>query len=124
MTVREVLERAGGVPGKLSLSPEDLSRKVEKGSRLSIQPEGEGKGKVVVEPLAPPKLKVLSVPIPLNTATAEELDILPGIGPKTAQAIVEFREKNGKFGSPDDLLQVPGIGPKKLAALRPHITIK
>jgi competence protein ComEA len=124
MTVREVLERAGGVPEKLSLSPEDLSRKVEKGSRLSIQPEGEGKGKVVVEPLAPPKLKVLSVPIPLNTATAEELDILPGIGPKTAQAIVEFRQKNGKFGSPDDLLQVPGIGPKKLAALKPHITIK
>jgi competence protein ComEA len=69
-------------------------------------------------------LKVLSVPIPLNTATAEELDILPGIGPKTAEAIVEFREKNGKFASPDDLLQVPGIGPKKLAALKPHITVE
>jgi competence protein ComEA len=124
MTVREVLERAGGVPEKLSLSPEDLSRKVEKGSRLSLQPEGEGKGKVVVEPLAPPKLKVLAVPIPLNTATAEELDILPGIGPKTAQAIVEFREKKGKFASPDDLLQVPGIGPKKLSALKPHITVE
>ena len=124
MTVREVLERAGGVPEKLSLSPEDLSRKVEKGSRLSLQPEGEGKGKVVVEPLAPPKLKVLAVPIPLNTATAEELDILPGIGPKTAQAIVEFRDKKGKFASPDDLLQVPGIGPKKLSALKPHITIE
>jgi competence protein ComEA len=79
---------------------------------------------VVVEPLAPPKLKVLAVPIPLNTATAEELDILPGIGPKTAQAIVEFRDKKGKFASPDDLLQVPGIGPKKLSALKPHITIE
>ena len=124
MTVGEVLEKAGGVQEKHSLSPEDLARKVEKSSRLSLQPTGEGKGKVVVESLSPPKLKVLSVPIPLNTATAEELDILPGIGPKTAQAIVEFRDKNGKFTSPDDLLQVPGIGPKKLAALKPHITLE
>jgi competence protein ComEA len=124
MTVGEVLEKAGGVQEKHSLSPEDLARQVEKSSRLSLQPTGEGKEKVVVEPLSPPKLKVLSVPIPLNTATAEELDILPGIGPKTAQAIVEFREKNGNFTSPDDLLQVPGIGPKKLAALKPHITVK
>ena len=124
MTVGEVLERAGGGQEKHSLSPEDLARKVEKSSRLSLQPAGEGKGKVVVEPLSPPKLKVLSVPIPLNTATAEELDTLPGIGPKTAQAIVEFREKNGKFTSPDDLLQVPGIGTKKLAALKPHITVE
>ena len=124
MTVQEVLERAGGVQEKLSFSSEELSRRVEKGSRLSLQADGEGKGKVIIEPLAPPKWKVLSVPVPLNTATAEELDILPGIGPKTAEAIVEFREKNGRFTSPNDLLQVPGIGPKKLAALKPHITLE
>jgi competence protein ComEA len=124
MTVGEVLARAGGVQEKLSLSPEDLGRRVEKGSRLSLQAEGEGRGKIAIEPLAPPKWKVLSVPIPLNPATAEELDILPGIGPKIAEAIIEFREKNGKFASPDDLLQVPGIGPKKLTALKPHITIE
>ena len=124
MTVQDVLERAGGGGVKHSLSPEDLSRKVAKTSRLFFQPEGEGKGRVVIEPLAPPKMKVLAVPIPLNAATAEELDILPGIGPITAQAIVEFREKNGKFASPDDLLRVPGIGPRKLAALKPHITVE
>ena len=45
------------------------------------------------------------------------------IGPKTAQAIVEYRETYGRFTSADDLLQVPGIGPKKLSALRPHITV-
>jgi competence protein ComEA len=76
-----------------------------------------------VEALSPAKLKVLSIPVSVNSATAEELDALPGIGPKTARAIVEFREKYGKFSSPEDLLQVPGIGPKKLAALNPHITI-
>jgi competence protein ComEA len=124
MTVREALEKAGGVPKKLSFPEEILSRKIEKSSRISIVPEGEGKGRVVVEPMVPARLKVLSVPIPLNAATAEELDTLPGIGPKTARAIVEFREQNGKFSTPDDLLQIPGIGPRKLAALLPHVIVR
>lgn len=119
----EALEKAGGVKGKLSLPPEALTTKIDKSSRLLVVPDGEGKGKVSLEPLAPPKLKVLSIPIPVNTASVEELDTLPGIGPKTAQAIVEYRETHGKFNSAEDLLQVPGIGPKKLAALKPHITV-
>jgi competence protein ComEA len=119
----EALEKAGGVKGKLSLPPEALTTKIDKSSRLLVVPDGEGKGKVSLEPLAPPKLKVLSIPIPVNSASVEELDTLPGIGPKTAQAIVEYRETHGKFNSAEDLLQVPGIGPKKLAALKPHITL-
>jgi competence protein ComEA len=122
-TLLEALEKAGGVKGKLSLPPEALTTKIDKSSRLLVVPDGEGKGKVSLEPLAPPKLKVLSIPIPVNTASVEELDTLPGIGPKTAQAIVEYRETHGKFNSAEDLLQVPGIGPKKLAALKPHITV-
>jgi competence protein ComEA len=121
--VLEALERAGGVKGKLSFPPEALTTKIDKSSRLQVVPDGEGKGRVSLEPLAPPKLKVLSIPIPINTASVDELDTLPGIGPKTAQAIVEYRETRGKFRSAEDLLQVPGIGPKKLAALRPHITV-
>jgi len=124
MTVREALEKAGGVEKKMSFPEETLSRKIEKSSRISIVPEGEEKGRVAIEPMAPARLKVLSVPVPLNTATAEELDTLPGIGPKTARAIVEFREQNGKFSTPDDLLRIPGIGPRKLAALLPHIQIQ
>jgi len=124
MTVREALEKAGGAQKKMSFPEEILSQKIEKSSRISIVPEGEEKGRGVIEPLAPARLKVLSVPVPLNTATAEELDTLPGIGPQTAQAIVEFREQNGKFSKPEDLLQVPGIGPRKLAALLPHLKIQ
>lgn len=123
VTVREALEKAGGIYGGLSLNEEDLGQKIGRSSRLTVLPGREGKGSVLVEALPPAKLKVLSIPVSVNSATAEELDALPGIGPKTARAIVEFREKYGKFSSPEDLLQVPGIGPKKLAALNPHITI-
>jgi competence protein ComEA len=124
MTVREALEKAGATQEKMPLPEEILSQKIDKSSRLSIVPEGGGEGRVVIEPLSPAKLKVLSVPILLNTATAEELESLPGIGPQTAQAIVEFREQHGKFYTPDDLLRVPGIGPRKLAALRSRILVK
>jgi competence protein ComEA len=123
LTVWEVLEKAGGIQEKLSLPAEVLAQKIDRSSRLRVFPEGGGKGRVAIEPLAAPQLKVLSVPLSINTATAEELDGLPGVGPKIAQAIVEYRKTHGLFTFPEDLLLVPGIGPKKLAALRSHITL-
>src|SRR5215211_7365691 len=57
-------------------------------------------------------------PVHLNTATAEDLDGLPGVGPVTAQKIVDYRQKNGAFSSVDDLDAIPGIGPKRLEQLR------
>jgi competence protein ComEA len=56
--------------------------------------------------------------VSLNSATAQQLDDLPGVGPATAAAIIGHRERNGPFTSVDDLLAVPGIGPSKLARLR------
>jgi competence protein ComEA len=63
-----------------------------------------------------------SGPVDLNEATTDELDQLPGIGPATANAIVEYREQNGPFATVDDLLDVPGIGPAKLDAVRDAVT--
>lgn len=60
----------------------------------------------------------------LNRATAEELETLPGVGPKTAQRIVEDREKKGPFRRPRDLTRVRGIGPKTLERLLPHIRVR
>ena len=57
-------------------------------------------------------------PVDLNRATLEELEELPGVGPATAQAIVDHRERNGPFRSVDELLDVRGIGEAKLEALR------
>ena len=62
-------------------------------------------------------------PLDLNLASASELESLPRIGPKTAQAIVAFRLKRGHFRSVDELDAVKGIGPKTLDLLRPHIFV-
>ena len=61
--------------------------------------------------------------INLNTATATQLEELPGIGPATATKIIDFREKNGPFASIDALEEVPGIGPAKVEALRDVATV-
>ena len=63
-------------------------------------------------------------PLNLNTATAEELTALPGIGEELARRIVAYREENGPFGYEEDLTKVSGIGQGKLAALEGWITVE
>lgn len=62
-------------------------------------------------------------PINLNTATAAQLEELPGVGPVTAKAILEFRAKSGPFRRVEDLLAVHGISQNKLKKLRPYVTV-
>lgn len=62
--------------------------------------------------------------INLNTANAEELQALKGVGPKTAQSIIEWREANGPFTSVDQLLAVKGIGEKTLAKMHAQLTVQ
>ena len=57
----------------------------------------------------------------LNTATVEQLDQLDGIGPATAQKILDWRKEHGGFGSVDDLKQISGIGPKRFEALKEKV---
>ncbi|UTI62407.1 helix-hairpin-helix domain-containing protein [Paraconexibacter antarcticus] len=61
--------------------------------------------------------------VDLNTATEQQLETLDGVGPATAAKILQYRQANGPFRSVDDLEQVPGIGPKKLAAIRPGVRV-
>ena len=62
-------------------------------------------------------------PVDLNTATVEQLDALPGVGPVLAQRIVDWRTQHGRFGSVNDLSKVSGIGDAKLADLKPLVTV-
>ena len=59
----------------------------------------------------------------LNTATEEQLDTLPGVGPVTAQKILQWRASHGAFSAVDELLEVDGIGEKTLADLAPLVTL-
>jgi competence ComEA-like helix-hairpin-helix protein len=62
-------------------------------------------------------------PIDLNLANVKELQELPGVGPVTAQRIIDLREKSGHFHRVEDLLAVRGISQKKLDAMRPYVTV-
>lgn len=61
--------------------------------------------------------------VDLNSATAEELDTLKGVGPAKAKAIIDYRDKNGPFKSVDDLDNVKGFGKKTVDKLRPELTV-
>src|ERR1019366_1287750 len=62
-------------------------------------------------------------PIDINAATIKELEELPGVGPMTAQRIIDMRQKSGRFRRVEDLLAIRGISQKKLDALRPYVLV-
>jgi comEA protein len=78
---------------------------------------------LAVLPAALAKKKPPAHPININTAGATELQQVPGIGPSTAQKILDTRKSYGAFKSVDDLLAIKGIGPKKLEKMRKYLTI-
>ena len=70
-----------------------------------------------------PKEPEVTFPVNINSATTRELEALPGIGEVIAQRIVDYRNTHGSFRSVDDLINVKGIGEKKLADLKPYATV-
>ena len=117
--VADALARAGGPTRKADVALVNLAAPVADGTQ------------VVVPSRAPPAVATggagsaggngSSGPVHLNTATAEELDALPGIGPVTAEKIVAYRQEHGAFASVDELDAVPGIGPARLEELRSQV---
>ena len=72
----------------------------------------------------PPAAKAtMASPINLNTATVAQLESLPGIGARTAERIVEYRQKNGSFKKVEELMNVQGVGEKSFLKLKPLITV-
>src|SRR5712664_4056739 len=69
------------------------------------------------------KKKPPAKPVNINSATSEELQQVPGIGPATAEKILQMRKSYGAFKSIDDLLAIRGLGPKRLEKMRKYLTI-
>jgi competence protein ComEA len=115
--VQDAVRRAGGARGSANLDAINLAARVADGQQI-IVPAVVGAAAV---PGADPAAVAPSAPVSLGSATLEQLETLDGVGPATAQKIVAYRTEHGGFRSADDLANVPGIGPKKLAAIKPHV---
>ena len=74
-----------------------------------------------VKPVRP--AATATAPLNINTATQAQLELLPGVGAKAAERILEYREKNGKFKKVEDLMNVKGIGEKSFLKLKPLLTV-
>ena len=72
---------------------------------------------------APKSAATATAPVNLNTATAEQLETIPGIGAKTAERIIAYRQKNGGFKKIEDLMLVQGVGEKSFLKMKPLITV-
>jgi competence protein ComEA len=115
--IADALRRAGGAAKRADLSLVNLAAPVSDGTQVVVPrraPPSTGGSAAPADPGAAPA----AGPIHLNTATVEQLDELPGVGPVTAQKIVDYREQHGAFSSVDDLDAIPGIGPARLEQLR------
>jgi competence protein ComEA len=113
--VIDALEAAGGAAANADEDAVNLAAVLADGQRVYVPRVGESPPPGV-EPSPVPS--TVALPIDVNTATADQLDQLPGVGPATAAAIVAYRQLHGPFGAVDDLADVRGIGSAKLEALR------
>jgi competence protein ComEA len=119
--IQDAVRRAGGPRAGADLNAINLAAKVADGQQVVVP----RRGAVVAAAIgaAAPDGGPAAPPVSLNSATAEQLDTLDGVGPATAAKILDWRRQHGGFRSIDDLGEIPGIGPKRLAALRTKVQL-
>ncbi|HET7758894.1 MAG TPA: helix-hairpin-helix domain-containing protein, partial [Gaiellaceae bacterium] len=111
--IADAVTRAGGSTAKADLAQVNLAAPLADGEQVVIPQRGASVSGGAATGAGSP-----SAPVQLSTATLEQLDSLPGVGPVTAQKILDYRQEHGAFHSVDELDAVPGIGPKRLDQLR------
>jgi competence protein ComEA len=119
---KDAVDAAGGLLGDADQAAVNLARVLSDGEQIAVPRLGTavaGPGSGAGAGAASAGAKV-----DLNTATAEQLDALPGVGPATAAKIIADRAANGPFRTVDDLMRVPGIGPAKFDALKDLVRVQ
>jgi competence protein ComEA len=111
--VTDAVERAGGATGAAAMDGINLAATLSDGQQVVVP----GKGTAATASDA----SATDGPISLGTATVEELDTIEGIGPVTAQEIIEFRDQQGGLSSIEELDEISGIGPATMEALRARL---
>lgn len=119
--VQDAIAAAGGFLAEAEKTQINLAALLIDGERLDI-PFVEG-GSPVLPTLGPTVVAVTTELININTASQSELETLPGIGPTTAQKIIEYREQNGEFVTIEELINVSGIGPGLYDRIKDLITV-
>lgn len=113
--IDDAIAAAGGPTAKAQLDAVNRAAPIADGEQVVVP----GRGVTGAPAASPPAAgSSPSAPLDLNTATAEQLDSLPGIGPVTAQKILDYRQAHGAFHSVAELEGVPGIGPGRLSQLK------
>lgn len=113
--VNDALLAAGGILANTDLNGINLAKILEDGEQITVSANN-------TEPIL--STNTTQGKININQATIEELDLLPGIGTEKAQAIIDFREKNGNFVSIEDIMAVPGFGPSIFDSIKELIDVK
>lgn len=131
--INDVITAAGGTTDDVDLKNVNLAYVVEDGQKIYIpsvkdRDENEDDGEIVTENAGENVLKEeeeneKNSRININTATAEALTEIPGVGEATAEKIVTYRKENGKFKTIEDIKNVSGIGDKKYEAIKDYISV-
>ena len=119
--IQDGISAAGGFLAEADKTNINLAELLEDGQKLDV-PYIEGGSPVITTPV-PEVVTSTTELININTATAAELDTLPGIGPTTAQKIIDYRTQNGPFVNAEDIINVSGIGPGTYERIKTLITV-
>jgi competence protein ComEA len=119
--MRDALNAAGGASGEADLNQVNLAQVLHDGDHVYVPKIGEVPTPALVG--VDSTEAALSGPLNINTATAEQLEALPGIGPAIAKRIVDYRDAHGPFANIEAIQNVSGIGPAIFGQIKDLITV-